>query len=399
MLSLNEWVALLESGKASVEGQVIASGIVVAVALMVMFVYENRLRVAIEKVIWRSNNTWDDYIFSDKVMRTLGYFLPFLVIYMALPYCIMKDTFVYVVISRVVSSSLVALVAALISRFISGVNDKIQASDNTNRPTSGIFQMIKIVVWCFAIILIIATLIDKDPRTLLTGLTAFAAVLSLVFKDTIMGLVAGVQLAAYDMIHVGDWIEMGKHGIDGTVEEVTLNIVKVRNWDNTVATIPPHLLMSESFKNYSKIFTDKARRISLELFIDFNSVRLCTSEIEESLKEKGLYAAINDVECDVQETRKVNLTLFSRYIEKFLSEQPYVRKDKFFLVRVKQPVPTGLPLEVYCYIDNVAWKHFEHTKSRVVEHLIAVMPEFGLRIFQSPSGQDFTSLKHSYQSQ
>lgn len=394
MLSLGEWVALLESGKAEIGTQVIVTASVVTFALLLLMIYEKWIRVAIEKVIWRSRNTWDDYVFSDKVMRALGYFIPTSIVFLALPYCVENDTFFYVVTRRILASGLVFQVAFVLSKFISGINDKIQASDKTNRPTAGIFQMIGLIVWCLSVIVVISILIDRDPWKLLAGLGGAAALMMLVFQDTIKGLVAGVQLAVYDMIHVGDWIEVGKHGIDGTVEEVTLNVIKVRNWDNTVATIPPHLLMSESFKNYSKIFTDKARRISLELFIDFNSVHLCTPDVEQSLKEKGLYATIDDVECDVQETHKVNLTLFSRYIEKFLKEQPYVRKDKFYLVRVKQPVSTGLPLEIYCYIDNVAWKHFEHTKSRVVEHLIAVMPEFGLRIFQSPTGQDFTALKH-----
>lgn len=393
MLSISEWTALLKSGTAAVESQVIVTCCVVALALVVTFIYENWLRKIIKKIIWRSNNKWDDYIFSDKLMKTLGYFIPLLIINEALPYCIVHDTFVYVACSRALLAALISVVAMSLGIIISGINDKIQASDSSNRPTAGIFQMIKIIIWCIAIILIISTLIDKDPRTLLAGLTAFAAVLSLVFKDTIMGLVAGVQLAAYDMIHVGDWIVMDKHGIDGSVEEVTLNIVKVRNWDNSVGTIPPYLLMSESFINYNKMFQDKARRIMLEFFIDFNSVCVCTPEMEKSLKEKGLYATLNDVELDIEETCRVNLTLYSRYIEKYLKEQTFVRKDKFFLTRVKQPVSTGLPLEIYCYVDNVAWKHFEHTKSRVVEHLIAVMPEFGLRIFQSPSGMDLTSLR------
>ena len=392
-MTIGEWTTLLASGKAETGTQAIVTACVVAFALILMMIYEKWIRVAIEKIIWRSRNTWDDYIFSDKVIRALGYFIPFSIVFVALPYCVERDTFFYVVARRILASGLVLLVAFVLGRLISGVNDKIQASDKNNRPTAGIFQMITLIVWCLSVIVVISILVDKDPWKLLAGLGGAAALMMLVFQDTIKGLVAGVQLAVYDLIHVGDWIEMGKYSIDGTVEEVTLNVIKVRNWDNTVATIPPQLLMSESFKNYSKIFTDKARRISLELFIDFNSVRLCTQDEEKSLKEKGLYASIDDVECDVQETHKVNLTHFSRYIEKFLKEQSYVRKDKFFLVRVKQPVSTGLPLEIYCYIDNVAWKHYEHTKSRVVEHLIAVMPEFGLRIFQSPTGLDFTALK------
>lgn len=394
MISLGEWLAQLESGNAAVETQLIVTGCVVMFSLIVTFVYENWLRVLIEKIIWRSKNTWDDYIFSDKLMRVLGYFLPIMIVYELLPYSMVHDTFVYVACRRALSAGMIALVASCLGILISGINDKIQSSDKTNRPTSGIFQMIRIIVWAISIILIIATLVDKDPRTLLTGLTAFAAVLSLVFKDTIMGLVAGVQLAAYDMIHVGDWIIMDKHGINGSVEEVTLNIVKVRNWDNSVATIPPYVLMSESFLNFNKMFQDKARRIAVELFLDFNSVKLCTSELEQSLKEKGLYVEPGVVEYDVEDKKTVNLTLFSRYVEKYLSEQPFVRKDMYFMARLKKPSPMGLPMEIYCYIDNVAWKHFEHTQSRVLEHIIAVLPEFGLRVFQTPSGIDLTSLKH-----
>lgn len=393
MLSLNEWMALLKSGEAPVEVQVIVTCCVVVVALLVMFIYEKWIRVRIEKIIWKSNNKWDDFIFSDKVMRALGYFIPFIIVYEALPYCLEQDTFVYIVARRVLSASLIVVVASVLGHVISGINDKIQASDTSNRPTSGIFQMIKIVVWCISVILIIATLIDKDPRTLLGGMTAFAAVLSLVFKDTIMGLVAGVQLAAYDMIHVGDWIILDKYGINGSVQEVTLNIVKVRNWDNSIATIPPHVLMTDSFQNYNNMFKSKARRIAVELAIDFNTVKLCSDALEQSLKDKGLYASSSEVQSDVEDERKVNLTLFSRYVEKYLSKQPYVNTDMFYMVRVRKPSPNGLPIEIYCYVNNVEWKHFEHTQSRVIEHVIAVLPEFGLKIFQSPSGQDITTLK------
>ena len=393
-MTIGEWTALIASGKAEVGTQAIVTASVVLVALLVMLIYEKWIRVLLEKIIWRSRNTWDDYIFSDKLMRAFGYFIPMIIVYELLPYSMVHDTFVYVACRRALSAAVIALVASCLGLVITGVNDKIQASDKTNRPTAGIFQMIKIVVWCFAIILIIATLIDKDPRTLLTGLTAFAAVLSLVFKDTIMGLVAGVQLAAYDMIHVGDWIVMEKNGINGSVEEVTLNIVKIRNWDNSVVTVPPYVLMSDSFLNYNKMFQDKARRITFELLIDFNSVRLTTAELEQSLKEKGLYVAVGEIDKDVEDEKGVNLTLFSRYVEKYLSKQSFVRTDKYYMVRVRKPAPTGLPLEIYCYVSNSEWKHFEHTQSRVMEHLIAVIPEFGLRIFQSPSGLDFVSLKN-----
>lgn len=394
MLTLEEWVALLESGKAEIGTQALVTTSVVAFALLLLMIYEKWIRVAIEKVVWRSHNTWDDYIFSDKVIRALGNFIPFLIVYYALPYCVEKDTFFYVVARRILASGLVLLVAFVLGRLINGVNDKIQASDKTNRPTAGIFQMIALVVWCLSVIIVISILIDKNPWKLLAGLGGAAALMMLVFQDTIKGLVAGVQLAAYDMIHVGDWIALPKHGIDGSVQEVTLNVIKVRNWDNSVATIPPYVLMTDSFLNYNKMSQEKARRIMVELLIDFNTVRLASDELEESLKAKGLYVAPGEIVVDVEDKKKVNLTLFMRYVEKYLSEQPFVRTDKYYMARVRKPSSTGLPIEIYCYVSNSEWRHFEHTQSRVVEHVVAVVPEFGLRIFQSPTGLDFTSLKH-----
>lgn len=394
MLTLEEWVALLESGKAEIGTQALVTTSVVAFALLLLMIYEKWIRVAIEKVVWRSHNTWDDYIFSDKVIRALGNFIPFLIVYYALPYCVEKDTFFYVVARRILASGLVLLVAFVLGRLINGVNDKIQASDKTNRPTAGIFQMIALVVWCLSVIIVISILIDKNPWKLLAGLGGAAALMMLVFQDTIKGLVAGVQLAAYDMIHVGDWIALPKHGIDGSVQEVTLNVIKVRNWDNSVATIPPYVLMTDSFLNYNKMSQEKARRIMVELLIDFNTVRLASDELEESLKTKGLYVAPGEIVADVEDKKKVNLTLFMRYVEKYLSEQPFVRTDKYYMARVRKPSSTGLPIEIYCYVSNSEWRHFEHTQSRVVEHVVAVLPEFGLRIFQSPTGLDLTSLKH-----
>lgn len=394
MMSLSEWITLLSSGNATIEAQMMVTAGVVIVALLILFIYEKWIRIAIEKIIWSSKNNWDDYIFSDKVMRALGYFIPFLIIYTALPYCVENETFFFEVSRRVLLSCLVLMTAFVLGRVINGVNEKIQESDKTNRPTAGIFQMIALIVWCLSVIVVVSIIINKSPWKLLAGLGGAAALMMLVFQDTIKGLVAGVQLAVYDLIHVGDWISLPKYGIDGNVQEVTLNVIKVRNWDNSVATIPPYVLMTDSFLNYNKMSQEKARRIMMDVSIDFNSVRLATPELEQSLKEKGLYVAPGEIIADVEDERKVNLTLFSRYVENYLAKQSFVRKDKYFMVRVRKPLPTGLPFEMYCYVSNSEWRLFEHTQSRVIEHIIAVMPEFGLRIFQNPSGMDVASLKN-----
>lgn len=385
---------MLSSGKAELSAQLIVTACVVGVALIILFIYEKWVRIAIEKIIWRSSNKWDDYIFNDKVIRSLGYFIPFFIIYSTLPYCLAPDSFLHELCRRILSSGMVLLVAFVICHIINGVNDKIQASDKSNRPTAGIFQMIVLIIWCIAVVIVLATLINKNPWGIFAGLGGAAALMMLIFQDTIKSLVAGVQLAAYDMVHVGDWIVLEKYGINGNVQEVTLNIVKVRNWDNSVATIPPYVLMTDSFINYNKMFEDQARRIAMELLIDFNSVRIASDELQQSLQQKGLYVAPGEIISDVEDERLVNLTLFTRYIEKYLSQLPFVRTDKYFMARVRKPAPTGLPVQIYCFVSNSEWKHFEHTQSRIIEHVVAVIPEFGLRIFQSPTGIDITSLRN-----
>ena len=411
MLSLDEWIALLETGKATVEAQVIVTSCVVAVALIVTFVYENWLRKVIEKIIWRSRNTWDDYVFSDKLMRSLGYFIPLVIIYEALPYSLVKGTFVYVVCYRVLLASLIAMVAHCLGLIISGVNDKIQASDATNRPTSGVFQMIKIIVWCFAAILIIAALADKNPGTLITGLTAFAAVLSLVFKDTIMGLVAGVQLAAYDMIHVGDWIAVDKYGIDGVVEEVTLNIVKVRNWDNTITTIPTWSLVSDSFKNWSGMSASGGRRIKRSISIDVTSIRFLDEDEMQRLNKAHLlkpyltsrHQEINEwnrqqgsTESILNLRRMTNIGTFRAYLNEYLRNHPRIRKDMTLMVRQLAPGDNGLPLEIYAFTNTVVWLEYESIQADIFDHIFAIVEEFGLRLHQSPTGNDIRSLAGAF---
>lgn len=394
MMTLDEWVALLGSGKIEQTTQIIALVSVLILATLIMLIYEKWIRKILVKLVSTSHNMWDDYLLSEKVLRALGYFIPSLVVFQALPYCIEGNTLFSIMMYRILLSAIVLQVAFLLGQMISGVNDKVQASDKNNRPTAGIFQMITLVVWVLSVIVVISILINKSPWKLLAGLGGAAALMMLVFQDTIKGLVAGVQLAVYDMIHVGDWIALPKYGIDGSVQEVTLNIIKVRNWDNSVATIPPYVLMTDTFQNYNKMSQERARRIMVELLIDFNSVRLASSELEESLKAKGLYVAPGEIEADVEDSKMVNLTLFMRYVEKYLSEQPFVCTDKYYMARVRKPSATGLPIEIYCYISNSEWRHFEHTQSRVVEHIVAVMTEFDLRIFQSPSGMDVVSLKN-----
>ena len=256
-----------------------------------------------------------------------------------------------------------------------------------NRPLKGIYQMINLVAIGIGIILIISILIDQNAATILAGLGASAAVLMLIFKDSILGLVAGVQLSANDMLRPGDWITMPKYGADGDVLEVSLTTVKVRNFDKTITTIPPYALVSDSFQNWRGMRETGGRRIKRSIFIDMTTVHFCSD------KEKIMFASrgwIDEAQAK-PETQVVNLYVFCSYLQNYLREHPRTHKELMIMVRQMQPTSEGLPLEIYCFSNTTVWPEYEQIQGEIFDHILAVIPEFGLRIFQRPSGNDLST--------
>ena len=256
-----------------------------------------------------------------------------------------------------------------------------------NRPLKGIYQMINLVAIGIGIILIISILIDQNAATILAGLGASAAVLMLIFKDSILGLVAGVQLSANDMLRPGDWITMPKYGADGDVLEVSLTTVKVRNFDKTITTIPPYALVSDSFQNWRGMRETGGRRIKRSIFIDMTTVHFCSD------KEKIMFASrgwIDEAQAK-PETQVVNLYVFRSYLQNYLRERPRTHKELMIMVRQMQPTSEGLPLEIYCFSNTTVWPEYEQIQGEIFDHILAVIPEFGLRILQRPSGNDLST--------
>ena len=272
------------------------------------------------------------------------------------------------------------------------------------RVIKGYLQVLKIVFYAIGAILVIATLIDRSPLLLLSGLGALAAVLMLVFKDTILSLVASVQLNSNDMLRVGDWIEMPQVNADGDVIDIALHTVKVQNWDKTITTIPTWRLINESYKNWRGMQESGGRRIKRSLLIDQTSVRFLTEEergrmrrfllIDDYLADKAaelerwnaeLVASGRD---PVNMRRSTNIGAFRAYVEQYLTNHPRIRKDMTLLVRPLQPTETGLPLEIYCFTSTVAWGEYEAIQSDIFDHLLAILPEFGLGLYQQPGGAD-----------
>ena len=256
-----------------------------------------------------------------------------------------------------------------------------------NHSLKGFYQMLKLVVVCVGAIIIISTLIDKNPIAILTGLGAGTAILMLVFQDTIKGLVAGIQLMANDMLRPGDWITMPKYGADGDVLEVTLTTVKVQNWDKTITTVPPYALVNDSFQNWRGMFDIGGRRVKRSINIDMNTVRFCTDEELTKFKQQPWMA-------EFEETGKeeVNLYIFRHYIEQYLINHPKVSKDLIMTVRQLQPTAQGIPIELYFFSADTRWLKYEHLQAEVFDHVLATLPIFGLRVFQSPAGNDLHNL-------
>ena len=269
------------------------------------------------------------------------------------------------------------------------INDLILKSQELlkNHPLKGVYQMLKLIVICIGVIIIISTLIDKDPMNILTGLGASAAILMLVFKDTIMGLVAGVQLSANNMLRPGDWITMPKYGADGTVIEVTLTTVKVQNWDNTITTIPPYALVSDSFQNWRGMRESGGRRIKRSLNIDMTTVHFCTPQQLKNFEKRGWLEGFERTGKE-----EVNLHVFRHYLERYLRHHPRVNTSLTLMVRQLQPTPQGLPIELYFFSANKDWIPYERLQAEVFDHVLAVLPQFGLKVFQSPTGTDILAL-------
>ncbi|MDE6392147.1 MAG: mechanosensitive ion channel family protein [Muribaculaceae bacterium] len=338
---------------------------------------------------------WDDDLIDHRLMRAVSQLAPALTVNWLLPAFFRANEFHYVRWITVLTSFYILwAVVRILVIFIENLFKAMSARRRT-RPyaVKGIFQMLKLIAIGLGIIVGISILIGKEPVAILTALGASAAILMLVFKDTILGLVASVQLTANKMLHKGDWIVAEKHGANGEVEDVSLTTVKIRNWDNSVSTIPPYALVSDSFRNYQPMRSSGGRRVERVIYIDVNSVRFCSEAELRSLIHKG-FAADRD-SGEAESSMPVNLTLFRHYLENYLEEHDEVNRSMLYMVRQLEQTPSGLPVQLYFFIRTTVWKDFERIQADIFDHIYAVTGEFGLRIFQTPAGRDIESLRNN----
>lgn len=343
---------------------------------------------AVNKVTSKTTSKWDEILFNRDVLTNVSRLIPPIVLKVILPYLFSESHTVFFWADKVIDIYIVATATRLACAIFNSLYDISNENQRMkNRTLKGVFQMFKIIALCIGAIIIVSIVIDKNPANILTGLGAMAAVLMLVFKDPIMGLVAGVQLSANDMLRQGDWITLPKHNADGEVVEVTLTTVKVKNWDKTITTIPPYVLVSESFQNWRGMFDSGGRRIKRSLYIDMNTIGFCSKEQVEKFREKGW---LKGIEC--ADRQVVNLTVLRNYLDIYLRNNERVNHEMIFMIRQLQPTPQGLPLELYFFSADTAWVAYEHLQADVFEHILAVMPEFGLKVFQAPAGTDLSGL-------
>lgn len=393
LVKLNELLA--EMGVAPDYLLIISRLIIISlIILLVVAAYHfchKILAKVVKRITQRTSATWDDILFNDHVLYGVCHLLPPIILYILLPLAFEGNSLILTIITKSCFIYIVLAALRLITTFISALYlVSCEKQQTTSHPLKGVYQMLKLIVICVGVIIIISIIVDRNPVVILTGLGAAAAVLTLVFKDTILGLVAGVQLSANDMLRPGDWIEAPKYGANGTVKEVTLTTIKVQNWDMTITTIPPYALISDSFQNWRGMTDSGGRRVKRSIDIDVNTVRFCDQKELADYEQRGWLLGIDHETEDL-----INMRVFRNYMEQYISKHPLVNHDMLMLVRQLQPSAHGVPIEFYFFTAKQDWITYERIQAAILEHAYAMLPVFGLRAFQSPAGMDLHSIANS----
>ena len=357
-----------------------------------------------------SKSDWDDQLVSNRFFDPLSFIIPVVVVYATVGLFLAEHPFFAEMVRRLCMIILVFLAVRMVNSILYTVEDIYKRNEVSKRkPIGGYLSVVRIVMFILAGIFIVSTLTDKSPWGIVSIFGGLTAVVLLVFKDTILGFVASLQLVSHDMVRLGDWIEMPKFEADGEVIDISIHTVKVQNWDMTITTIPTYALVSNAFKNWRGMSQSGGRRIKRALYLDMNSVRFCTPEMLEkfnnfdSLKE---YLQKKQAEIDLYNQehnldsssvpngrQQTNIGIFRAYIKNYLINHPKTNENMTLLVRHLPPTAKGLPMEIYLFSSDQAWANYEDIQADIFDHIIAVLPEFGLRVFQEPSGLDLQSLR------
>ena len=314
--------------------------------------------------------------FIRKLFKYILYVLPGVVVYFFLPYLeIIEGKTLLTITTRLCIAYIVGCVLFAINSLLLMFR---------SRPMKGLIQIFQVILFFVGGIIIVSVLINKSPATLFAGLGASAAVLMLIFKDTILGFVAGVQLSANDMLRIGDWIQLSDGSANGVVQEITLNTVKIRNWDNTISTVPPYTLVNITFKNWRGMQESEGRRVDKTIKLDVNTLKFCSQEMIHRIRQE--IPLLSDVE-DLEKKVSTNAQLYRLYIERYLRSHPIVNTNLDLIIAQREPTQFGVPIEVYFFLSDKVWNEFERIQSDIFDHLLVMVKEFDLKLYQC---QDFT---------
>lgn len=328
----------------------------------------------------RVPHQWNTLLMKRKVVHHLIHVLPGILVYFLLPLAFVRGKEILDFSQKICAVYIIAAILFTINGLLLVMLDVYNAKDKQkSRPMKGFVQVLQVLLFFIGGIIIIAVLLDKSPMTLFAGLGASAAVLMLVFKDSILGFVAGVQLSANDMLRIGDWISLPNDTANGTVEEITLNTVKIRNWDNTISTVPPYTLVNNSFQNWRGMQESGGRRVNKNIYLDMTTLKFCTPDMLDVIrKDVPLMADYQPAEGEVP----TNAQLYRIYIERYLRSLPVVNQDLDLIISQKEPTTYGVPVQVYFFSRNKVWKEYERIQSDIFDHLLVMVGKFDLKLYQ-----------------
>jgi len=389
---------------------IILGGVLLA-ALIGWWAAKHLMLPLIEGQVRRTHAEWDDLLVEKGFFNRLANLLPLLILVFGVDVLLPATDAAAVLFRRLTLALFVLACLRLLESLLAAAGELIAKRPGTHgKPIKSYIQGITILAYILGAIFLLSILTGKSPWGLLSIFGGLTAILVLVFKDTILGFLAGIQISAHDMVRIGDWIEMPKYGADGDVVDVSIHTVKVRNWDKTIVTIPTYTLVSESFKNWRGMREAGGRRIKRAIYLDMNTIRFLTPEdlerlkkidlirdyIERRQKEIEAYNATHVVTKDhpVNGRKQTNVGVFRAYCVAYLRQHPQIRQDMTFLVRHLAPTPQGLPLEIYVFCRDIAWANYESIQADIFDHLLAALPHFDLTAFQYPSGNDLKHLRH-----
>jgi len=408
---LRDWILKngLDLASANVVARVLIFILIIALCFIAYFLAKHFILKGIATIIGRTATQWDDVILRKKVFNRLAHLAPAIVMYLtiAIPFdgygsligLFKGFALIYMIIMAVLA----------LDAFLNAALSIYTTYEVSNRiPIKGFIQVFKLIIYFTSAIFIISILLNKTPMYLFSSLGALTAILMFIFKDAILGFVAGIQLSANRMVANGDWIEMPKYGADGDIIEIALTTVKVQNWDKTITTIPTYALITDSFKNWRGMSESGGRRIKRSINIDMNTIQFCTEEmLNRFSKIQYISSYIEKMKIKLQEhnkmdkvdesspvngTRMTNIGIFRAYVKAYLDNHQMISKEMTLLTRQLAPTEHGLPIEIYVFSLDKVWGNYENIQANIFDHILAVVPEFDLRVFQNPSGRDFNKM-------